>query len=335
MGLMSFKTRNSGRGLERTSVVGKSRRTHNVPPPTKKVASPRPPVDYAAQNARLIARGDVDIWVDWNDLAGRGSGRGAKTGCPYPTAMIALIVTMMGMYNLTLRSAEGMARRELRRAGIDVAAPSFATICRRRRELVWDPPLLRKGQVIVIDATGITVRSTGPWLYQRTKDHRRARFVKFHAAIDQQTGEVLAFEITLSDGPGSGDVSVGPRLIKEAAKVNESPAGVLADRAYDAKSCYQAANDVGCSLYTIPKNNATRGLHPDRDTHLDQIGRIGPPKWKKKVGYGQRGQVESLFSALKRVMGDRTRATSFEGICAEISARVHLYNQSLSKYPIH
>lgn len=144
----------------------------------------------------------------------------------------------------------------------------------------------------------------------------------------------MCWVVTPGDGPGTGDVSIGPRLIREAALVNEEPAGVLADRAYDAKSCYVAAEDTGCTLYAVPKDNAARGLHHDRDVHLAQIGRIGPPRWKKRVGYGQRSQVESAFSALKRVMGDRTRARSFEGAAAEVSSRIWLYNQVLDKYPI-
>ena len=272
--------------------------------------------------------------MDWNDLDGRGMGRGAKTGRPYPMAMIGLVVTLMSMNNLTLREAQGRIRGGLRRNGLVTREPDFSTICRRRRELNWAPPKLRRGQVIVIDATGITVRATGPWLYQRTRDHRRSRFVKLHAAVDQQTGEILHFAVTRAAGRGTGDVSVGPELIREPAKISENPAGILADRAYDARGCYEAARDVGSALYTLPKDNARRGLHPDRDTHLDQIGRIGPPAWKKRVGYGQRSQVESAFSALKRVTGDRTRAHSFGGAVAEIFARISLYNRSLEMFPI-
>ena len=332
--LVFMRTKNSGRGLSRDHFVGRPKSTRSIPASTKKVAHPRPPRDWVAQNARLVARGDVDIWVDWNDLAGRGEGRGAGSGRPYPVTMIQLIVVLMALANLTLREAEGRITCEMRRLGVIDQAPDYSTICRRRRALEWRPPRLRKGQVIVIDATGITVRATGPWLYAKSKDKRRARFVKLHACIDQQTGEFLSFVVTPGDGAGTGDVSVGPRLIREAGKVNEDPAGVLADRAYDAKSCYVAAEDTGCTLYAVPKDNAARGLHPDRDTHLDQIGRIGPPAWKKRVGYGQRSQVESAFSALKRVMGDRTRARSFEGAVAEVASRIWLYNQMLEKYPI-
>jgi hypothetical protein len=329
-----MRTSRSGQGPERTRAVGRPKSTHPAPAPTKTVAHPRPPRDWAKQNARLVARGDVDIWVDWNDVVGRGDGPGSGSGRPYPTVMIALVVVLMALDNLALRQAEGRVAREARRLGLVVTTPDHSTLCRRRRGLDWDPPRLRRGQVIVIDATGITVRSTGPWLSAKSKDPRKARFVKLHAGVDQQTGEIVSHVVTPGDGALTGDVSLGPRLIRDAGRVVEQPAGVLADRAYDAKSCYQAARDVGSELFCVPKDNAARGLHPDRDTHLAQIGRLGPPRWKKRVGYGQRGQVESVFSALKRTTSDRTRARSFEGAVAEINARVWLHNRVLELYPI-
>jgi hypothetical protein len=145
LGLMPIKTRNSGRGLERSGVVGRVKRTRVVPPAARRVADPRPPRDYAAQNARLIARGDVDSFVDWNSLAGRGEGRGAKTGRPYTNGTISLIVALMVFYHLPLRQAEGTAQREMRRLGLGCRDPSYSTICRRRRGLSFELPRLRKG----------------------------------------------------------------------------------------------------------------------------------------------------------------------------------------------
>ena len=330
-----MRTKHSGHLISRVG-QGRSNRTAplKIPPKATLVAPPRPIRDWAKQNERLVARGDVEIWVNLEDLTGRGSGLGSGCGRPFPVAAISVLVVLQAIYQLPLRQTEGLGQFLVRSLRRDCSVPDYSTICRRRRELAWDPPRLRRGQVIAVDATGITVRSTGPWLADKGWDKSKSRFVKLHAGIDQQTGEILSFVVTKADGQGSGDVSVGPRLIREAARVNEDCAGVLADRAYDAKTCYVAAKDTGTTLYAVPKDTAVRGLHPDRDTHLDQIGRVGPSTWKRRVGYGQRAQVESVFSALKRTTGDRTRARSFEGALAEIKARVWLYNQRLDLYPI-
>ena len=163
-GLLMTKIKNSGRGLERTRVVGQPKSTLTVPPSTTRVAHPRAPRDHRAQNARLVARGDVGIWVDLDALDGRGTGRGAGTGRPYPMAAICAVLVAQTLFHLPLRQAEGLARFLVRTRGLACEVPTFSTLCRRRRELEWDPPVLRRGQVIVIDATGITVRNPGPWL---------------------------------------------------------------------------------------------------------------------------------------------------------------------------
>lgn len=251
--------------------------------------------------------------------------------------MITACVVISTLFDLPLRQTEGMCRFLARQWGLcsvgAVRVPDYSTICRRRRSLSWTPPALRSGQVIVIDATGITVRNPGAWMRYRFKDTLAARFMKLHVAVDSQTGEVLAHRVTQAWGKGSGDVSVGPDLISEASLISRSPACVLADRAYDARSCYEAAADIGSRLVTPPKERARRGVHLHRDEHLGQIGLLGPPEWKKRVGYGQRSQVESVFAALRQTFTDKVRSKSPEGATAELDARVWLHNQMVSRYP--
>lgn len=312
----------------------KNKAQRQVPPRTRQLAKPRPPRDWAHQNQALVARGDVEIWVDrraWS--RGRGRGVGAGRGRPHPVEVITAAVVIATLFDLPLRQCEGFCRFLVRSLGLDVSVPDYTTICRRRRELQWSPPALRSGQVIVIDATGVTVRNPGPWMRYRFGDTPAARFMKLHVAIDSHTGEVLAHQVTDAWGRGSGDVSVGPGLITQAARVSKDPTCVLADRAYDASSCYQAAESIHSRLVTPPKDKARRGVHPHRDEHLGQIGLLGPPTWKKRVGYGQRSQVESVFAAMRATFTDKVRSKTIEGVIAELDARMWLHNQMVTRHP--
>jgi hypothetical protein len=67
-------------------------------------------------------------------------------------------------------------------------------------------------------------------------------------------------------------------------------------------------------------------VHPHRDEHLSQIGALGPPEWKRRVGYGQRAQVEGFFSCFKRINGGRVRATTLAGQRAEVAAQLAVWN---------
>lgn len=79
--------------------------------------------------------------------------------------------------------------------------------------------------MVVIGATAVTARDTGPKTPAKSKDTGEARFVKLHADDDQQSGEILSLAVPA----GSGGVTVGPELIRDATRVNEAPAGVLAE----------------------------------------------------------------------------------------------------------
>jgi len=246
--------------------------------------------------------------------------------------MITACVVVSTLFDLPLRQTQGMCAFLARQWGGNLV-PDYTTICRRRRQLAWSPPKLRSGQVIVIDATGVTVRNPGAWMRLRFGDTPAARFLKLHVAVDAHTGEILAHQVTQAWGRGTGDVSVGPSLITRAADRSRAPTCVLADRAYDAKACYQAAEQVGSRLVTPPKDKARRGVHPHRDEHLGQIGLLGPPEWKKRVGYGQRSQVESVFAAMRHTFTDHSRAKTTDGDTAELDARIWLHNQMVTRHP--
>jgi transposase len=299
-------------------------RKRNQAPPTRRLASPRPPRDWAATNRSLVARGDIELWVDPRMLE-RGrliTGRGR----PYHPGVIQLACVVSALLGLPLRQTEGFCHVFARQLGLEASVvPCYSTICRRRRSLSWPDAPVRAGTVLAIDATGISSHSRSEWMRLRVKDPRKTKFVKLHAGIDQATGEVLAFEVTQAEGRGTGDVSVGPRLIRRAGS-RGGLCAVLADRAYDARSCYDAAERHGGQLITPPKNNARRGTHPHRDEHLAQIGALGPPEWKRRVGYGQRAQVEGFFACFKRINGGRVRATTLDGQRAEIAAQLAVWN---------
>lgn len=260
----------------------------------------------------------------------RTHGSGAGRGRPYPELAIETCALVMAAYDLPLRRAWGLVDSILRSWGVvDCQIPSPSTICRRRRQLEFTPPAVTSDWVLLIDATGISIRPGSGWRTDKpgATDRRRGRYVKWHNGIDAETGQVMVLEVTAADGPGSGDASVGPQLIDRA------PSGVRAvigDGAYDTRSCYQAARNQGAVMIAPIPNTARYGLDPDRDQHLAQIGRIGPPEWKRRTGYHTRSLVEAGFSSSKAMFSDRTRALSLAGARAEIIARALLLNRWLT-----
>jgi len=268
--------------------------------------------------------------VDFTKIAARPEGKHAGRGRPYDATMINLAVVLGSIYRLPLRQAVACASMLFNLTGQVVQVPNYSTVCRRRRELNFNfKPHKSNSRVLVIDATGITVRASGRWIEKYGLTGRKSKFIKLHVGIDQQTGRVLAHQITKAAGTGSADAIIGPDLITAAGTI--APIDfVLADRAYDGGPNYKAAREIGARLIVPVKFNAKYGRDPDRNQTIAQIQNVNYKRWKKGVGYGQRAQVESYFSALKRSTSDRVRAKSMEGAVAETMANLWVYDTWLS-----
>jgi len=143
------------RGLSRDGQGPRPTRTRSIPPKTTNVALARTPRNHALQNARLVARGDVGLFIDLSSVGDRQRGKGAGTGRPYPEAVIRALVVVSTIFNLPLRQTEGFGNFLVGQLDLVCKTPDHSTLCRRRKDLAWSPPRLRSGQVIVIDATPV------------------------------------------------------------------------------------------------------------------------------------------------------------------------------------
>jgi hypothetical protein len=325
-----------------------------VPATTTLAPATRVPAqaDWPNYLAALARRGQLSA-VFHPDQVARWE-RSTSRGRPYATEMIVALCLLQAATGWSLRRTLGFAADQATLARREVDLPDAATWCRRRRDPEVLAELERIGVeaaaaatsgpvVLLLDATGISLRRDGDWNRNkhgnRSSDRRRGRFVKLHDGVDETTGTVVAAVVTGGDGKGSGDSTRGPDLVAQAAARTDLTA-VIGDGAYDTRRCHVAANAAGATMIAPLPDGAAYGLHPDRDIHLAQIGRLGPVVWKQRVGYHRRSLVESAFGALKGTTGHTSRATTQAGATSEILARLALFNRwtadvARSLRPVH
>jgi hypothetical protein len=315
-------------------------------PKVAPVAVPRPPRDWAAQDAKLVAAGTLTVFVDMDAVSGRRKGAGAGRGCPYPDTAVQMVVASAVLFKLPLRQAEGFGSMLWGLLGLAGRSPDYTTISRRRRtlELDWPEPS-PGGHTLIVDGTGVRLDGGHGWAEDKPGakkgDRRRRKYLKLHLGIDAATGEMLAAIITESAGTGSGDVSVGPELIDEAAGFLQrcvTPAwlvGGIGDGAYDSVSCYHRMRVKGRGPWVAPPaSDAVRGRDPARDRHLAAIARRGLVAWKKEVGYHQRSLVESANHSLKTTVGLASRCRNFESQAAEIATQLWVWATLQTKFQL-
>jgi hypothetical protein len=179
------------------------------------------------------------------------------------------------------RQTEGMLASIMRLLRLDLPVPDHTTFSRRSADLTVAAALsTASGPVnVVTDSTGLKVFGAGEWQREKHGGQGRRTWRKLHLAVDPDTSEIVASELTTT---ADGDPSQVGLLLDQ---ISGSIASVTADGAYDGDPVYRiiaeraraAAVIIPPRLTAVPSNTAETAP-TQRDQHLQLIqerGRLG------------------------------------------------------------
>jgi len=213
------------------------------------------------------------------------------------------------------RQTEGLLRSIATLLEVSLAIPDHTTFSRRSVGL---PPTTALPQTagpvhVVIDSTGLKVYGAGEWQTEKHGERGRRTWRKLHLAVNPESGEILASELTTNE---VGDLAmVGPLLEQIPGVI----ASVMADGAYDAEPVYRAIAEhqppASATVMIPPRVTAVLSPAADtvpspRDQHIQLIQEKGRKGWEKAVGYGKRALVETAMFRYKTLIGPTLRARS-------------------------
>uniref|UniRef100_UPI0018C1D8DC IS5 family transposase n=1 Tax=Vibrio anguillarum TaxID=55601 RepID=UPI0018C1D8DC len=115
--------------------------------------------------------------------------------------------------------------------------PHYTCISRRAKqvEISFKPKTSGVIRHLAIDATGLKVYGEGEWKVKKHgTDGKRRVWRKLHIAVDTDTHEIIATELSLSNVT---NIEVLPNLLKQTRRKIVEISG---DGAYDTKDCYEA-----------------------------------------------------------------------------------------------
>ena len=223
------------------------------------------------------------------------------------------------------RQTEGLLRSVTTLLGVSLAIPNHTTFSRRSVGLSLATPLPPTAEPIhvVIDSTGLKVYGAGEWQKEKHGERGRRTWRKLHLAVNPDSSEILAAELTSQE---VGDLSmVGPLL----GQIQSPLLSVTADGAYDAEPVYQAIAErqpqPPPAVIIPPRTTAVLSVTADtapspRDRHIQTIQEKGRRGWQRAVGYGQRSLVETGMFRYKTLIGPTLRARKFAA--QQVEARV-------------
>ncbi len=218
--------------------------------------------NWAEYEAGLQKRGDLTVWLsDYALDAWRAPASGKPGGQrTYADIAIEAALTIRMVFDLPLRQTEGFLRSLAQLLELNLPIPDHTTLSRRLkklndvrfRRLATDRPIH-----LLIDSTGLRIH-----VGHLRKPPKRRAWRKLHLAVDADTGEIVASDLT---GRRTGDSARVPALL---GQIEHRVASVSADRAYDARSVYEAAQVMGdgqaVRVLIPPGRNAQSSPGPSR-----------------------------------------------------------------------
>ena len=270
---------------------------------------------YRVRNGReyetgLRARGSLTVWLGLTD------GKLANWNSPRPTRRtpgrhrtysnhaIETTVTLGLVFGLASRQTEGFLRSRLTLLNLDNDVPDHSTISRRKARLGQVASYERRTVKPVhlrIDSSGLSVH-VGQWRTPpKARDYR-----KLHLAVDEQTSDVVACELT---SKRARDAS---RVASLVGQIERPIASAKADAAYDTGDVYKLALDSA----------GTR----QRNRNIRARSRVGKRKWYVASGYSRRSKVETTFHRYKAILGSAMRARGLASQRVEVRLGCKILN---------
>ncbi len=283
--------------------------------------------NWPTYEAGLRQRGSVTLWLSedvrssWCHTGRRKPG-GTRV---YSDAAIETFWTIRMIYGLALRQTEGFIESLFELADVGLPVPDHSTVSRRVRKLGKVPltPRTCTGPIhLLVDSSGLKIH-----VGNACKAPRRRAWRKIHLAVDRDTGDILAADLTASQARDAARV---PALLSQ---VEANLASFCADGAYDKASVYEAAQAHSPDRRTrviipplkgaVPSPETATAMH-DRNRHIRAIDRVGRREWHVRSGCTRRSKVENVVYRYKAILGREMTARTLAGqrVEARIGCRI-------------
>jgi len=173
--------------------------------------------------------------------------------------------------------------------------------------------LLSPGSVS-IDGSGLDSQYISPYFLRRTGRHM-SPFVKIEIVAHNKSHLILAF----CAGPPCHDAKHAKPLIQHAASLDLCTA-MFGDGAFDSEDFHRECRRAGIPQSIAPINPRAHNLAPSTPHRKKMFSHF------PKKPFGQRWQVESTFSQIKRLLGSSLRARGDQSRYREASLKILTFN---------
>lgn len=284
--------------------------------------------NWKQYNKALINRGSLTFWIDEEAIREWKQSKQKKRGRPrfFSDLAITTALMMKRIFSMPLRTLQGFINSVFMLARVPLQCPHYTCISRRAKqvEVSFKPQTSGVIRHLAIDSTGLKVYGEGEWKVKKHgTDGKRRVWRKLHLAVDTNTHEIIAAELSLSNVT---DAEVLPNLLKQTRR---KIAEISGDGAYDTKDCYEAIRIKRAVALIPPRDGAAfweRG-HP-RNLGVACQKLYGSNKhWKQKYGYHKRSISETAMYRVKLLLGGKLSLRDYNAQVGETYAMIKALNK--------
>lgn len=286
--------------------------------------------NWSQYNQNLVNRGSITFLIDPKILKSanaKKNKRGRGRPLLFSEELIHILLLIKIHYKLAYRSLEGFVKSIFPRLGCEWELPTYSLICKKAQTINKKILSFPRSQshVVILDASGLKVYGEGEWKRKIHGKGRHRKWVKLHIAIDRDTQDILANVTTASE---VADITQTKNLLDE---VKGDITTFLGDGGYDGARKELARRKIR-DLIPPPRNAKYRHTTSERDLAIRAILGLGGDNmarsiWGKLTGYNYRVLVETVFSRIKRLFGERLFSKIFEKQQLENRLRCELINR--------
>ena len=243
-------------------------------------------MDWNVVDERLIRRGELLLSLDFLDVYNEelNALNQGKVGRPFTLtdSHVKFLSIIRYVFAMPYRQLEGFNRAL---CSLVPGIPSADYSGLRRRIMRLDMSLFVKKRiseesiVLAIDSSRVRVHKAGGWVER--KHSRKRRYIKIHFAVNVETAEVVATEVTTDD---THDSKVFPILLEKTDQ-NGKVSKVIGDGAYDSSEIYELLESRGIEGTIKPRKNSRSDTPSEaRKAAVKMYRLLGHKRWTKLKG---------------------------------------------------
>ena len=290
--------------------------------------------DWKKTNEELVVRGEFLLELGWvkswdKELKKMNEG---KRGSPYefPESLIRL----QAVWNqwVSVRGVEGITRKLVEVAELP-NYNDYSTINRRVRKIEPCFELPTSGSCCASsDGTGMRMHSAGEYRHIKYRGKQR-RWLKIVITADPNTRDLLNVEASI-DGEGDSEPEIAMQHLNLLYKAGIDVLKFFGDGSFDVHDLFNLLEQHSTDSAIPPRDDASNNAHGSmrRAREVADYKSKSWDEWAKAKEYGKRWLgTEGIFSSVKGIFGEDTRAKTPKTACLEAERKFWAY-ETIRRY---